>query len=244
MRGRFTSAPVLPCSPAHLNLLQMGSIATPPSDRPRLGGLFLPQNTFKELRGDKDYWVKTGVEEILHCFGVPEQHDEDCFFHSEAWGQAWTEQSERHTVEDGSKDFCPKCRQLMLQLEDPLDFDEISARVEDIYRLNLYLRRDLMKRENLSREEQLMLGLHDLILSAFRRHFGDEMIIGVKLTPLAHECGVTVQVKQKTQPMEDLAQELEAEFLEEAGRHVTIFFEQPWKVTVTDLIRKILSLGR
>jgi hypothetical protein len=38
-------------------------------------------------------------------------------------------------VEDGRKDFCPKCRQLMLQLEDPLDFDEISARVEDIYRL-------------------------------------------------------------------------------------------------------------
>jgi len=135
VRGRFTSAPVLPCSPAHLNLLQMGSIATPPSDRPRLGGLFLPQNTFKELRGDKDYWVKTGVEEILHCFGVPEQHDEDCFFHSKAWGQAWTEQSERHTVEDGRKDFCPQCRQLMLQLEDPLDFDDISARVEDIYRL-------------------------------------------------------------------------------------------------------------
>jgi len=217
-----------------LNVLHMGSIAVPPSDRPWLGGLFLPQNMFKELRGDKDYWVKTGVEEILHCFGVPELHDEDCFFHPKAWGQV--------TAEDGRKDFCPKCRQLMLQLEDPLDFDQISARVEDIYRLTLHLRRDLVKRENLSREEQLMLGLHDLILSAFRRHFGDEMIIGVKLTPLAHECGVTVQVKQKTQPMEDLAQELEAEFLEEAGRHVTIFFEQPWKVTIANLIRKILSL--
>jgi len=99
-----------------------------------------------------------------------------------------------------------------------------------------------MERENLSREEQPLLGLHDLILSAFRRHFGEEMIIGVKLTPLAHECGVTVQVKQKTQPMEDLAQEIEAEFLEEAGRHVAIFFEQPWKVRVANLIRKTLNL--
>ena len=110
-----------------LNLLQLGSTATPPSERPRIGGLFLPQNTFKELRDDKDYWVKTGVEEILHCFGVPEQHDEDCFFHPKAWGQV--------TAEDGRMDFCPKCRQLMLQLEDPLDFDHISARVEEIYRL-------------------------------------------------------------------------------------------------------------
>ena len=102
-----------------------------------MGGLFLPQNTFKELRGDKDYWVKTGVEEILHCFGAPEQHDEDCFFHSKAWGQPCAQKGlqGQDTVEDGRKDFCPKCRQLMLQLEDPLDFDHISARVEDIYRL-------------------------------------------------------------------------------------------------------------
>ena len=99
-----------------------------------------------------------------------------------------------------------------------------------------------MERENLSREEQSMLALHDLILSAFRQHFGEEMIIGVKLTPLVSECWITVQVKQKTQPMEDLAQELEAEFLEEAGRHVTFFFEQPWKVRVANLIRKTLNL--
>ena len=99
-----------------------------------------------------------------------------------------------------------------------------------------------MQTNNLSREDRSMLGLHDLVLSAFRRHFGEEMIIGVKLTPLAHECGVTVQVKQKTQPMEDLAQELESELLEEAGRHVAIFFEQPWKVRVANLIRKTLNL--
>ena len=95
-----------------------------------------------------------------------------------------------------------------------------------------------MERENLSREEQPLFGLHDLVLSAFRRHFGEEMIIGVKLTPLSGECWITVRVKQKTKPMEDLAQELEAEFLEEAGRHVAIFFEQPWKVRVANLIRK------
>jgi len=95
-----------------------------------------------------------------------------------------------------------------------------------------------MERENLSREEQPLLGLHDLILSAFRRHFGEEMIIGVKLTPLFGECWITMQVKQRTQLMEDLAQELEAEFLEEAGRHIAIFFEQPWKVRVANLIRK------
>ena len=98
-----------------------------------------------------------------------------------------------------------------------------------------------MERENLSREEQAMLGLHDLILSAFRQHFGEEMIIGVKLTPLVSECWITVQVKQKTQPMEDLAQELEAELLEEAGRHVAIFVEQPWKTTIAQWVRKIIS---
>jgi hypothetical protein len=130
-----------------LNLLQLGCIPTPPSESPRLGGLFLPQNTFEELRGDKDYWVKTGVEEILHCFGVPEQHDEDCFF-SKAWGQPrgiGTIEAElvnrggiprgQDTVEDGRKDFCPKCRQLMLQMEDPLDFDEISARADGRWRI-------------------------------------------------------------------------------------------------------------
>ena len=98
-----------------------------------------------------------------------------------------------------------------------------------------------MERENLSREEQSLLGLHDLILSAFRQHFGEEMIIGVKLTPLVSECWITVQVKQKTQPMVDLAQELEAELLEEAGRHVAIFVERPWKVAVAQWARKIIS---
>jgi len=101
-----------------------------------------------------------------------------------------------------------------------------------------------MERENLSREEQSMLALHSLILSTFRQRFGEEAIIGVNLTPLAHECWITVQVRQRTQPMVDLAQELEAELLEDAARHVAIFVQQPWKATVANLTRKILNLGR
>ena len=100
-----------------------------------------------------------------------------------------------------------------------------------------------MERENLSREEQSMLALHDLILSAFREHFGEETIIGVNLTPLVHECWITVLVKQKTEEMVDFANELEREFLEELGRHVAIFVKQPWKVTVANLIGKILNLA-
>ena len=76
-----------------------------------------------------------GIFEVWDARLKVERIIEPDFFHSKAWGQAWTEQSERHTVEDGRMDFCPKCRQLMLQLEDPLDFDDISARVEEIYRL-------------------------------------------------------------------------------------------------------------
>lgn len=46
--------------------------------------------------------------------------------------------------------------------------------------------------------------------------------------------------------MKVLAQEPESEFLEEAGRHVAILVQQPWKAkaTVANLIRKILNLGR
>jgi hypothetical protein len=72
----FTDLELFDVASSTLNLLQLGCIPTPPSERLRIGGLFLPQNMFKELRGDKDYWVKTGVEEILHCFGVPEQQVE------------------------------------------------------------------------------------------------------------------------------------------------------------------------
>lgn len=42
-----------------------------------------------------------------------------------------------------------------------------------------------------------------------RHHFGEEAIIGVSLTSLAHECLMTVQVRRRTQPMMELAKELE-----------------------------------
>ena len=41
-------------------------------------------------------------------------------------------------------------------------------------------------KENLSDGEREMLGLHDLILSAFRKKFGDA-VIGVNLLPLVRE---------------------------------------------------------
>ena len=52
-------------------------------------------------------------------------------------------------------------------------------------------------RENLSNGEREMMSLHDLILSAFRREFGDT-VIGVNLLPLVHECWATVVVKEKS----------------------------------------------
>lgn len=54
-------------------------------------------------------------------------------------------------MEDGRKDFCPKCRELMLQLEDPLDFDELFAKVEDIYELKPKRRKEGALRRVLDR---------------------------------------------------------------------------------------------
>lgn len=113
-----------------LDQFTMGEDGTirPFSERPRLGGQFLPKNMPEGLRGDAEYWAKVGVEEFLHYFGVPEQHDEDCFFHPKDYG-------EKLTMEDHRKAYCPKCREFMLQLEAPLNFNQLSARVEEIYGL-------------------------------------------------------------------------------------------------------------
>jgi len=126
-----------------LGLLRLGSTTRPTSESAEIGGIFLPRNMFKELKRDVGYWIKLGIDEVLHYFGVPEQHDENCFFHAKAYGQ--------DTVEDGRKDFCPKCRELMLQLEDPLDFDEIFAKVEDIYELKPKRRKEGALRRFLDR---------------------------------------------------------------------------------------------
>jgi len=108
-------------------LVQRGDRIEPFSERPKIGGQYLPGNMSKELKGAVEYWAKLGVEEILHYFGIPEQHDENCFFHPKEYGKA--------TVEDGKKDYCPKCQRFMRQLEAPLDFDKLYTRVKEIYEL-------------------------------------------------------------------------------------------------------------
>jgi len=105
-------------------------------------------------------------------------------------------------------------------------------------------RRNPVQKTNLSRDERFILALHDVVLSSFREQFGDASIVGVSLTPFAHECWITVRVTEKTPSMVDLAQELETELREDAGKYVNILVEQPWRTTVTDLLRKTLTLGR
>ncbi len=92
---------------------------------PKIGGQFLPNNMSNEQRADAGYWAKLGVEEILHYFNIPEKHDVNCFFHAKAFGEA--------TIEDSWKDYCPKCREFMLQIKDPVDFVELFDKMEEIF---------------------------------------------------------------------------------------------------------------
>jgi hypothetical protein len=45
-------------------------------------------------------------------------------------------------------------------------------------------------------------------------------------------------VKQETQPMLDLARDLEYEIREKDGMHVAIFIQQPWNTALAQWIRK------
>ena len=101
--------------------------AQPFSEMPKLGAQLLPNNMSEEPRGDVGYWAKLGVEEILHYFIIPEQHDENCFFHPKECGKA--------TVEDCWKDYCPKCREFMRQIKDPVDFGVLFAKMQEIYEI-------------------------------------------------------------------------------------------------------------
>jgi len=86
-----------------------------------------------------------------------------------------------------------------------------------------------MKRKgNLATGERAGLSMHDLILCAFRKEFGD-IIIGVDLLNLAHECWATVVVKDKNPKMEKRAQEIEREFGEELGRQLIVLVKVPLK---------------
>jgi hypothetical protein len=38
-------------------------------------------------------------------------------------------------VEDCRQDYCPKCREFMAHLKDPLDFGKLFERMEEIYGL-------------------------------------------------------------------------------------------------------------
>ncbi len=73
-----------------------------------------------------------------------------------------------------------------------------------------------------------MMSLHGLILSAFRREFGDT-VIGVNLLPLVHECWATVIVKERSPEIEGMVGEIEVEFREELGRHISVFIKVPLK---------------
>jgi hypothetical protein len=84
------------------------------------------------------------------------------------------------------------------------------------------------QKENLSGGKREMMSLHDLILSAFHREFGDT-VIGVNLLPLVHECWATVVVKEKSPEIERMAREMESEFREELGRHISVFIKVPLK---------------
>ena len=95
------------------------------SKQPKLGSLLLPNNMSEELRDSVEYWAKLGVEEILHYFGVPEQHNENCFFHAKEFGKA--------TLEDCWKDYCPKRQEFMQQLKYPIDFEKLFVKMKEIY---------------------------------------------------------------------------------------------------------------
>jgi len=94
------------------------------------------------------------------------------------------------------------------------------------------------QKENLSIGKSEMMGLHDLILSSFRKKFGD-IVIGVSLLPLTHECWATVVVKEKSPEIEKMAQEMESEFRDELGRHVSLFIKVPFKNRLKNLLLSI-----
>jgi len=55
------------------------------------------------------------------------------------------------------------------------------------------------------------------------------VVIGLNLLPLGHECWATVIVKEKNPEIEKMAREMESEFREELGRHISIFIKVPLK---------------
>jgi len=48
------------------------------SSHPKIGGYYLPRNMPAIAATDIGYWVKVGMGELLHYFGIPEEHDGEC----------------------------------------------------------------------------------------------------------------------------------------------------------------------
>ena len=67
--------------------------------------------------------------------------------------------------------------------------------------------------------------MKDLIDSVFCQTFGD-LIIDVRLSPMIHERWATVIVKEKSQEMEKVARQIEAEMFNEFGWHLKISVRQ------------------
>jgi len=105
--------------------LQKDGTTRPFSKMPKLGAQFLPRNMSDEPSQDVEYWARLGVQMILQYFCIPKKHDENCFFHAKEYGKA--------TVEDCHLDYCPKCREFMLQVKDPIDFAGLFAKMNEIY---------------------------------------------------------------------------------------------------------------
>jgi len=82
------------------------------------------------------------------------------------------------------------------------------------------------------------IGFHDFILSAFRKKFGN-MVIGLNLLPLGHECWATVVVEEKSPEIESMAREMESEFREDLGRQIRNFIKVPLKNRIKRLALKV-----
>jgi hypothetical protein len=82
------------------------------------------------------------------------------------------------------------------------------------------------------------IGFHDFILSAFRKKFGN-MVIGLNLLPLGHECWATIIMKEKNEEIEKMAREMESEFREELGLHISIFIKVPLKNRIKRFALKV-----
>lgn len=64
-------------------------------------------------------------------------------------------------------------------------------------------------------------------------------VIVASLLPMAHERWATVAVKEKSPEIEKMAQEMESEFRDELGRHISLFIKVPFKNRLKNLLLNI-----